>query len=219
MQKKKKLILMYPNLRWHKEDLGTTWNLNPATLCLLAAMVRDIVDVEIIDAQFNNMSKEDFKKEIKSRDPDYVGISVLTSEYRDILNISSAIIKEVKNDVIIVAGGVHVTTMYEYVMKDPNISYGVIGEGEYVLRGLINYLNGDGELPHEGLVYRKDNDLVVQKRVLVEDLTKLPWPAYDLIDYKPYTMTAPREFNPQRPPELPFIRLVTTRGCSFDCVF
>lgn len=219
MHEKKKLILMYPNLRWHKEDMGTMWNLNPATLCLLAAMVRDIVDIEIIDAQFNNMSIEDFRKEIKAHDPDYVGLSILTSEYRDILNISAAIIKETNKDIVVIAGGVHVTTMYEYVMKDPNIDYGVIGEGEYVLLGLINYLNGEGDLPQEGLVYRKDNKLVVQGRALVHDLTKLPWPAYDLIDFKPYTKTAPREFNPQRPPESPYIRLVTTRGCAFDCVF
>lgn len=174
MGEKKKLILMYPNLRWQKEDIGTTWNLNPVTLCLLAAMVRDIVDVRIIDAQFNNMSKEAFGEEIRAYCPDYVGISILTSEYRDILNISAEITKGINKDIVVIAGGVHVTTMYEYVMKDVNIDYGVIGEGEYVLKNLLNFLNGDGEFPGEGLVYRKDNKLIAQKRALVDDLTKLP---------------------------------------------
>ncbi len=32
----KKVILMYPNQRWLKEDMTTTWNPTPLTICLLA---------------------------------------------------------------------------------------------------------------------------------------------------------------------------------------
>ena len=216
---KKKLILMYPNLRWQKEDIVTTWHLNPTTLCLLAAMVRDDVELKIIDAQFYNMTREEFKNEVDAYRPDYVGISVLTSEYQDILDIASALVKSISDNIIVIAGGVHVTTMPEYVMNNKNIDYSVIGEGEYVLKGLIMYLNGEGRLPEEGLAYRKDGKVVIQKRSLVNDLTKLPRPAYDLVDFKLYTKSEQRSFNSQRPPEYPFVRMVTTRGCPFGCVF
>ena len=43
---------MYPNQKWQKDDMNTVWDLNPVTLCLLAAMVKDVVEVKIIDAQF-----------------------------------------------------------------------------------------------------------------------------------------------------------------------
>ena len=57
---KRKLILAYPNMRWLKEDITTTWNLNPSTLCLLASMVKDCVKVKIIDAQFCNIEFKRF---------------------------------------------------------------------------------------------------------------------------------------------------------------
>ena len=41
MEKKKKLVLAYPNLKWQKFDIQTTWNLNPYVLCLLGNMVED----------------------------------------------------------------------------------------------------------------------------------------------------------------------------------
>ncbi len=46
-----------------------------------AAVVRDVVDVEILDANVDNLPPEKFREEIASRRPDYVGISLLTTEY------------------------------------------------------------------------------------------------------------------------------------------
>ncbi|TSA57402.1 MAG: hypothetical protein D4R39_02440, partial [Methylophilaceae bacterium] len=74
----KKLLLTYPNQLWQKFDIVTTWVLNPATLCGLAAMVKDIVDIKVLDANYYNLTKEQFEAEIRSFQPDYVGISVLT---------------------------------------------------------------------------------------------------------------------------------------------
>ena len=80
----KKVLLTYPNQRWHKTDLTTTWNLNPYTICLLATMIKDFVEVKIVDAQFYDLTKEAFLDEIKAFKPDLVGISVLSSEYHTI---------------------------------------------------------------------------------------------------------------------------------------
>ncbi|SVC88555.1 uncharacterized protein METZ01_LOCUS341409, partial [marine metagenome] len=52
MKKIERVVLTYPNQLWFKEDLTTTWNLNPYTICLLATMIKDDVEVKIIDAQF-----------------------------------------------------------------------------------------------------------------------------------------------------------------------
>lgn len=216
---KKRLLLAYPNQRWQKYDIGTTWNLNPSTLCLLASMVRDFVDVRIVDAHFKNLSKEQFARAITDFKPDFVGISVLTSEYRETLDIAARIVKDASSEIIVIAGGVHVTTTHEFVVRNLDIDYCIIGEGEYVLRDLLRYLCGEGSLPTEGLVYRCDGEIIVQKKTIVEDLKKLPWPAYDLIDFNAYAISSPREFNPQRPPEIPYVRIATTRGCPFGCSF
>ena len=197
----KKLLLTYPNQRWQKTDMNTVWDMNPATLLLLAAMVKDLVEVEIVDAQFNDMSQEEFRHKIEGFRPDYVGISVMTSEYQDIADIAARIVKETDKNTITIVGGVHVTTKYEYVMRNNDIDFGVVGEGEHVLRNLIKYLTSKDQtlFPTEGLVYRNNGEIIVQSRALVEDLSELPWPDYSLIDMPPYFNRGAR-FGPNSPP-------------------
>lgn len=214
----KKLILTYPNQRWQKSDMNTVWDMNPATLLLLAAMVKDLVEIKIIDAQFHDMSQEEFRQKVQDIRPDYVGISVMTSEYQDIVDITARIVKEIDKDIVTIVGGVHVTTKYEYVMRNNDIDFGVIGEGEYVLRNLILYLNNKALFPIEGLVYREDGKIIAQNRVLVENLLELTWPDYSMIDMKPYFNKGAR-FGPNRPPKFPYVKMVTTRGCPFGCSF
>jgi len=212
-------MLVYPNQRWLKEDLTTTWNLTPYTMCLLSAMIRDLVEVKIVDAQFYGLSREDFKKELEKFQPDLVGVSLLSSEYASIGDMAIADIKEVNKKTLIIAGGVHITTNYERVMQNKNIDYAMRGEGEYVLPALIKHLNGEGPAPTEGLVIRKsDGTLEVLPQAFVQDLDALPLPAYDMIDYKKYTMTVPR-YGLDAPTVLPFARFPTTRGCPVGCTF
>ena len=238
-----KLILTYPNQRWQKFDVNTTWDLNPVTLMLLASVVKDIADVEILDAHFHDMTIEKFKEELSNKKPDVVGISVMTSEYHDILNITADAVKEVSNNIHVIAGGVHVTTNTSLVMKNQNIDFGVLGEGEDTLRGILLYLQGKGDLPSVGFAFREDINLVNKENslvsgksfskgatfsenkrlvnrgpALVDDLTKLPWPSYDLVDYSKY-ITAHNRKGPNRPPAFPAFRTIVTRGCSFGCTF
>ena len=218
-EQRKKLVLVYPNMRWQKDDSVTLWNLDPTALCLLAAMVKDIVDVEIVDAQFYNMDKEAFKLEIAKRKPDYVGLSLLTSEYEEALYSAARLVKEIDTEISVIAGGVHVTTMPGHVMEIcPEIDYCVIGEGEYVLRELIQYLQGATSFPLAGLAFR-EKGIVIQAQVTVDDLTKLPWPDYELVDYAAYIHKPQRSFTSNQPPAYPYVRMVTTRGCPFGCTF
>lgn len=214
----RKLLLTYPNQRWQKVDVNTTWNLNPYTLCILAAMVKNDVKVKIIDAHFYNMSLEEFEKQVEEYGPDYVGISVMTTEYADILDITANAVKKINPDIIVVASGVHVTMEYENVMKNPNIDYAVRGEGEYVLQQLIVYLNGNGGFPAEGVVFRNKGTIEAFTWTVVGDISKLPWPEYNLIKLENYLNTGPRH-GPLRPPAYPYIRMSVTRGCPFGCSF
>ncbi|HWU42363.1 MAG TPA: radical SAM protein [Bdellovibrio sp.] len=214
----KKLILMFPNQKWQKDDENTRWFLNPSTLALLAAMVRDVVDVKIVDANFSNLSVEDFKQLLRDYRPDFVGISAMASEYADILDVAAKAVKEVNGEIIVIAGGVHVTIHHEYVMKNQDIDYAVKGEGEYVLKGLLEHLLGRADLPDTGIIYRHGGQVIVQPQAYVQDLTILPWPAYDLYDFKSYFNSVAR-FGPNRPPAIPSIRIVTVRGCPFKCSF
>lgn len=218
MAARKKLMLVYPNFKWMKYDRFTIWDLNPATLCLLAAMVRDIVEVKIVDAQCYDLSLENFERQVRDFAPDYVGISILTTEYCEVLDIAARQVKAINKKIIVIAGGVHVTTNYQKVLENRDIDYSVRGEGEYVLRELLKYLMGEADLPGEGLVFRQAGREVIQKQAFVADISKLPWPAYDLVDLNVYIKKEARP-SPTRPPGYPCIRMVTTRGCPFGCSF
>lgn len=218
MIKKKKLLLTYPNQRWQEVDPNTSWNLNPTTLCLLAKMVEDDVDVKIIDAQFYNISLESFLEEVKNYSPDYVGISILCSDYEETLNITAENIKKILPNTIIIAGGIHPTIEYKIVIQNKNIDYVIRGEGEYAQRDLIRFLNKTGDFPDEGVVYKKDGKLIVLPQARVQDLTKIPWADYSLIKFEDYLNRGTR-FGPYRPPEFPCFTFSVTRGCPFNCCF
>lgn len=215
----KKLVLMYPNQRWLKDDVVTTWTLDPRTLGVIAAVVRDIVEVKIVDAQIHNMSEETFRKEIEDYQPDYVGISLLTSEYAAIMDTAAEIVKTVDPNIVVIAGGVHVTVNYDKVIQNTNIDYACRGEGEYFLRELLLYLEGKGEPVSKGLVYRDANGgVVAQEKASVDKIEELPWPAYDLMDFELYVNAVPR-YGSNRYPELPGLSMIITRGCPYDCTF
>ncbi|HSV98611.1 MAG TPA: radical SAM protein [Sedimentisphaerales bacterium] len=215
---KKKLILIYPNQRWLKDDIVTTWRLDPRTLAVIAAVVRDVVDVEILDANVDNLSPERFREALALRQPDYVGISLLTTEYAPILCQAADIIKQIDPSIVVIAGGVHVTLHYDEVIAHSTIDYCCRGEGEHVLRELLLCLQGKGPLPSVGLVYRDGGRVVVQEKAVVEDLAALPWPAYDLMDFQKYCETDARQ-GANRFPELPGMAMLISRGCPYHCSF
>lgn len=215
----KKVLLMYPNQRWLKEDMTTTWNPTPYSLCQLASMIRGQVEVRILDAHFDEMSREEFKKYLKQFKPDLVGISQLSTEYKAILDMAADDTKEVSKDIVTISGGVHVTVEFKDVMKNPNIDFACHGEGEYVLPEFISHLNGKAGFPEKGMISRgPKGGLNIGARAVVDDLNELPDPSFDLVDFKKYMMTTQR-YGIDSPDRLPFVRYATSRGCPIGCTF
>ena len=214
-----KVMLVYPNQRWYKYDLTTTWDLSPYGICLLATILQEKYEVQIIDAQFYNLSEEQFRTKVEAVRPDCVGISVLTSEYASILDTAARIVKEVDKDIVTIAGGVHVTTQYFRVIGNEDIDFCVCGEGERVLLQILDYLNSDGDFPEKGLVYRNENDKIIALPPdRIEDLDSLPLPDYELVDYPAYANSKPR-YGVDSLNVFPHSRILTSRGCPVGCCF
>ena len=106
-------------------------------------------------------------------------------------------------------------------IEDNNLDYVVVGEGEYVFPAMLKYFNGtEKNLPLKGLMYKKDGEIVIGGRSdFVTDMDSLPIPAWDLIDFPAYSDHVAREFSPDSPRDLPYVRLYTSRGCPFTCSF
>lgn len=214
-----KVTLVVPNFKWANWDVNTLWHYIPYNLCLLAAMVEDLCDVTILDANQSDMTEADFKNAIKEQAPDVVGITVLMDQYAFAGHKIATLTKSVNKDVCVVMGGVYATMNPEEVIKDNNIDYVVIGEGEYVFRDMVQYFSGNGDLPKKGLCYRSGGEIInTGHSDFVKDLDKIPLPAYHLIDFEKYANSAHRK-SVDSPEVYPYARILTSRGCPIGCVF
>ncbi len=54
--KPRRVALCFPNFRWQRPDF-TDWNTFPHALCILAAVIRDRYEVDIIDAHKEELSE------------------------------------------------------------------------------------------------------------------------------------------------------------------
>jgi radical SAM superfamily enzyme YgiQ (UPF0313 family) len=214
-----KIMLVYPNFKWSDWMRRTLWELHPYNLCLLSAMIDKKYDVKIVDASKDDLTEEKFAELIKIEKPDIVGISVLTNEYQGCGLIAAKTAKKVDKNIKIIMGGVNATSIPLSLIKDTNVDYVVVGEGEYVFKELCDYFNGDCELPKKGIVYKKNGEVIDTGRAdFIENLDDLPLPSYHKVDFMKYADEIQR-VGVDRARDLPYAHIVTSRGCPFDCCF
>lgn len=97
---------------------------------------------------------------------------------------------------------------------DAGADFVITGEGEQALLELVESVeHGSERFTHiPGLAFKKDSTIVrTNKRPVMKDLDALPFPAWDLVDMKPYKESWLRHKNYFS------INLATTRGCPFKC--
>ena len=214
-----RVLLVVPNLRWCLGDASTFWHFVPYNLCLLAAMVEDLCEVEILDAYIDDLTLEQFTAIVEERRPAVVGITVMMDQFAEAGHLAAKAAKQGSPRSKVVLGGVHVTVDPDEVMRDPLIDYAVRGEGEHVFRELLLFLQGKRAFPGRGVCRREGAAYVVAERAdLIGDLDAVKLPSYHLIDYERYTHHAPRR-SVDSPRALPYARVMTSRGCPYQCVF
>lgn len=188
-------------------------------LCALAGYLikNGYKDIRIIDATAMRIGINDIVKDIVSEIPDLVGIYCNTTNYYSVSKLSSEI-KKIRNEQKIVIGGPHPTFLPLDTLKETAADYCVVGEGEETLLELAQHIdNNSDELDKiNGLAYKAaDNRVVINKpRSRIDDLDSLPFPAVNLLPplskYKFYLLQYKRT---------PYMTLVTSRGCPYNCVF
>ena len=217
--KVEKVLLAIPNFRWQNWKIATLWNVHPYNICLLSAMIEREYNVVIVDANIDDLSKEEFDAILKKEKPDVVGLTVMTNEYSRAGHIAAEVVKNADSSIVVVFCGVYATNSYLSVIEDKNVDYVVVGEGEYVFKNLLGYLNGRNDLPARGIVYKRNGKIITTPREdFITDLDSLPLPAYHKIDFLKYADLIQRE-SVDRPRRFPFARVLTSRGCSVGCSF
>lgn len=216
----KKISLIIPNFRWQEADEHTRWHVVPYNLCLLAATVSDVCDVEIIDANMENLSPQQVGEKLAQSNADLVGITVMMDQFAVAGHKAAAIARQYLPKAVIIMGGVYPTVNPDRVIEDVHVDYAFMGEGEEGFRNFLLHLWYGAPFPERGLAWKDQHGEVhIQERAaLIRNLNDNPFPAYHLIDYKKYTMQAPRN-SVDRPCCFPFARIQTSRGCPQGCCF
>lgn len=195
-----------------KEDvLGTVKP--PLSLALMAALLRNNkIYFKLLDATALNLKSEEICEWLTESkfNPDIIIYCTTTATI--LADTESLLILKKKFCAKLIAFGAHLSgAPKETLEKIPNIDIGIIGEPEYTILDLLNKDNLEKLHEVDGIVWRNGKEINITKnRSWIEDLDRLPQPAWDLLPLEKYV--------------LPFINkkyliVETSRGCPFACDF
>lgn len=166
----------------------------------------DIISVKKLNRIF------DYKKklitDLKSFQPDLVGISVVTDFYQWACSIARMVKQEM--DVPIIFGGIHPTSVPERVIKNDFVDMVCVGEGEYPMLELANSMErGQIDYSIKNIWFKRNGSIIRNEvRPLIEDLDSLPMPNTDI-----YFSTFPH-FR-----KTGMYLISTSRGCPHSCSY
>lgn len=165
------------------------------------------------------ISDKEIRQIIKKENPKIIGITSMYSiYYRDVMEIARTIKKYDKN-IKVVIGGNHPSSYFKYVLKDRDIDFVVIGEGELTFLELSRaILAGKKNFSAiKGIAFYKNKKIVAtEPRPLIKNLDEVPFPARDMIDLAKYS--APAKNSPYIMRH-PISTIITSRGCPQKCVY
>lgn len=211
-----KVLLINPPYRTREKKPLGYFNLStlPLGLGYIAAMLElKGIPSRILDMNILEMNTDELEKRFETDPADVVGITSMTANYESAVKVCKSI-KKLYPKTITVLGGVHATFMYEQILKTvPEIDVIVHYEGEFTMSELIKKIEEGGSLSDvKGISYLEEGRIITTPmRERIEDLDKLPYPAYHL--YEPSVEEYIEKHQVRAFP------ILTTRGCPFDCIF
>lgn len=161
------------------------------------------IDYDVIDTYFG-YAYDDIRDKIRKYNPDLLGISMFTHQYR----VGYDFLREIKKDfpdLKIVAGGPHISTLRKKVLDECEvIDFAIVLEGE---DAMVELCRGDDLASIKGLLYRDANGKVVYSgnRDFKKDLDSIPFPRYEKFEVSRYIEKR--------------IPIISSRGCPYSCTF
>lgn len=165
------------------------------------------------------MSWDNIKEKLSVLKPEIVGISNSYSvQSPSVLKLAEFVKRNC--DAKVVLGGAHPSALAQEILKDNNIDFVIIGEGEDSFLKLIKSMSENKSFNKiDGLGYRLDDQIKINPKThYIADLDKIPFPSWDLfpaIDKYLYSKNPHSNFL-RRPPYMP---ILTSRGCPGNCIF
>lgn len=171
------------------------------------------------DKYLLGLSFNEIKHRIILINPDIVLISCSSSvQYNIILKIAE-IVKKFNNSIKVIVGGHHVSALPKEVLKNKNINYIILGEGELTISKLINALSNNENIENiNSLGYKKGKKIIINgKQDLVEKLDSIPFPARELFPFEKYATSKYKQSMLLTKRKV--AEVITSRGCPYGCTF
>jgi len=196
-----KILLIEPNIEGYA--------LMPTmSLAVLKSFINEKTthSAKIIDLIFHKKDwKEHLRKAIQKQSPDLIGLSVLSFNYHQALEIAR-FIKQISN-VKILFGGVHITLLPEDILKNKEVDFLCIGEGEETLKEILDKNFNCTDI--KGVWYKHQGKIIKNpSRRLIENLDELPFPDWSDFDLEKYFLIS----NNHLP-------IMGSRGCPYSCTY
>jgi radical SAM superfamily enzyme YgiQ (UPF0313 family) len=189
----------------------------PLGIAYIASILRENgFDVEILDPVFGGWKI--VEKRLKKGDYDILGVSTLTMNFEDGLEMAK-IAKEANPGCLTVFGGNHPAILPYDVVKKKEVDIVCSGEGECTMLELIQTLEKNENLKGiRGILYKEGDRVITnQPRPLIQNLDELPFPARDLLPMHEYLSAQVGRVGWELPS--PSTSMITSRGCPFNCTF
>jgi len=203
-----------PRYRWPlMSEAGGFWP--PLGLAALAAAVREAfpaIHIRIVDCPGLRMGWRSLARLLSAERPDIVGLGDEAVCAHESLRCAR-LVKATNPDALVIGGGYFFSYMAGEVLPHQPIDVVVRGEGERALvRLLAAHLDGGDPASVRGVAFQEDGRVrATPSAPLIEDLDRLPFPAWDLLPTRDYGRRA-RSHQAMA-------TLEHSRGCVDSCSF
>jgi len=187
-------------------------------LLYVAAAAREAgFGVELKDCRKLRWDCDDLAAFVGTARPAVVGIKSFSNEAARVDQMAAAI-KQASPGTLVVVGGPHPSMAPALALKHmPSVDYFFLGDGEVSLPRFLRWVlaGRPGNMPDEvrGIAWRGSDGLVVREPEWIEDLDRLPLPAWDLMPPDQYADEALGLFAPA----FPAAPVMMSRGCPHRC--
>lgn len=139
--------------------------------------------------------------------PDMVCFSVVTDDWIRTRKLAS-MLKKKQPDLLVMAGGIHITSVPEHVINCPEIDFACIGEGEEAVVELADRLERGIDITGTRNFYIRSGEKIIRNKVrpLIANLDELPYPDKEIF------------FRPAPYFSKSYLTM-SSRGCPWSCPF
>ncbi len=196
--------------RWAARTRGRVLRA-PDWLAYATAVLEEAgIEAKLFDFPAMDLDKEDLRRLVWREDPDFVVLDTTTpSIYSDIE--CARICKEESHTRVIMVGP-HVSALPEDTLRlaEGSVDVVCIGEYDYTVLDVVRNFHDLNSVKGIGYCDENGSAIITERRLLVEDLDSLPFPAWHHLDLMRY-------FDGGK--LYPYIDIFSGRGCPHRCTF